>query len=137
MGSSSPRQPSVLVGCSLAETLVKLVAGNGCWPSYCSGSGAFGCWGWGVDRVGGAAGGWCSDILLGPEETSVPLLRWGLFVFSVQSALSIKLPLVCCGGVWWGLVRGWLLFENCTVDASIFVVKFTRADGECLGTRSR
>jgi hypothetical protein len=32
---------------------------------------------------------------------------------------------------------GWSLFENCTVDASIFVVKLPRANGECLGTRSR
>jgi hypothetical protein len=31
----------------------------------------------------------------------------------------------------------WLLFENCTVDASIFVVKFVRANGGCLGMRSR
>ena len=38
------------------------------------------------------------------------------------------------GGV--GLVFG-LLFENCTVDASIFVAKFLRAHGGCLGTRSR
>jgi hypothetical protein len=29
------------------------------------------------------------------------------------------------------------LFENCTVDASIFVAKFLRAHGGCLGTRSR
>jgi hypothetical protein len=29
------------------------------------------------------------------------------------------------------------LFENYTVDASIFVVKLLRADGGCLGTRSR
>jgi hypothetical protein len=31
---------------------------------------------------------------------------------------------------------GWL-FENCTVDASIFVVKLLRAHGGCLGIRSR
>lgn len=57
--------------------------------------------------------------------------------------------------VWWG--RGRWLFENCTVDASIFVkikthpsgcgswfsavllflLKFLRAQGGCLGTRSR
>jgi hypothetical protein len=30
-----------------------------------------------------------------------------------------------------------VLFENYTVDASIFVVKLLRADGGCLGTRSR
>jgi hypothetical protein len=41
-------------------------------------------------------------------------------------------------GVWWRFGWwGWSLFENCTVDASIFVVKLPRADGECLGTRSR
>ena len=40
------------------------------------------------------------------------------------------------GGLW---VVGWLLVENCTVDASILfcVVKLSRADGGCLGTRSR
>lgn len=38
----------------------------------------------------------------------------------------------------WGLrVVGWSFVENCTVDASIFVVKLSRANGECLGTRSR
>jgi hypothetical protein len=36
--------------------------------------------------------------------------------------------------VWGG--HGWL-FENCTVDASIFVVKLLRAHGGCLGIRSR
>ena len=30
-----------------------------------------------------------------------------------------------------------VLFENCIVDASIFVVKLLRAHGGCLGTRSR
>jgi hypothetical protein len=36
-------------------------------------------------------------------------------------------------------VVGWSLVENCTVDASILfsVVKLLRADGGCLGTRSR
>jgi hypothetical protein len=35
-------------------------------------------------------------------------------------------------------VVGWSLVENCTVDASIlfFVVKLSRANGGCLGTRS-
>jgi hypothetical protein len=41
------------------------------------------------------------------------------------------------GGVWWLWVVCWLLFEMCIVDASIFVVKFVRANGGCLGTRSR
>ena len=58
-------------------------------------------------------------------------------------------------GLWWWAVTGCgggrLFLENCTVDASIFVrikdlffvlcnfivVKFLRAQGECLGTRSR
>ena len=31
----------------------------------------------------------------------------------------------------------WLVFENCTVDASIFVAKLLRAHGGCLGIRSR
>jgi hypothetical protein len=59
---------------------------------------------------------------------------WGfLLVFLV---LVIKLP---AGGGCVVAVRGWgwSLFENCTVDASIFVVKLPRADGGCLGTRSR
>jgi hypothetical protein len=34
-------------------------------------------------------------------------------------------------------VVGWLFVENYTVDASIFVVKLSRANGGCLGTRSR
>ena len=44
---------------------------------------------------------------------------------------------------WWGC--GWVVggdrdrpsFENCTVDASIFIFKLVRAHGGCLGTRSR
>ena len=37
------------------------------------------------------------------------------------------------------VVVGWSLVENCTVDASILfsVVKLSRANGGCLGTRSR
>jgi hypothetical protein len=34
-------------------------------------------------------------------------------------------------------VVGWLFVEICIVDASIFVVKLSRANGGCLGTRSR
>jgi hypothetical protein len=48
-------------------------------------------------------------------------------------------PLVVAGWCGWvavvGRVRLW--FENCIVDASIFVVKLVRAHGGCLGTRSR
>ena len=43
---------------------------------------------------------------------------------------------VCRSGVGWWVV-GWSFVENCTVDASIFVVKLSRANGGCLGTRSR
>ena len=59
------------------------------------------------------------STLLGPEGTTVRLCSWGFGV-----------------GLW---VVGWLLVENCTVDASIlfFVVKLSRANGGCLGTRSR
>jgi hypothetical protein len=35
-----------------------------------------------------------------------------------------------------GVVSG-VVFENCRVDASIFVVKLLRAHGGCLGIRSR
>ena len=42
--------------------------------------------------------------------------------------------LVLVSGVW---VVGWLFVEICIVDASIFVVKLSRANGGCLGTRSR
>jgi hypothetical protein len=83
-----------------------------------------------------------SDILLGPEGTSVPPVVGVAGFLGSGPARIIKLPVVpavwwvlgVCGG-WW--VGGWSLFENCTVDASIFVVKLPRADGECLGTRSR
>ena len=36
-----------------------------------------------------------------------------------------------------GGVVGWLLVEMWIVDASIFVVKLSRANGGCLGTGSR
>jgi hypothetical protein len=39
---------------------------------------------------------------------------------------------------WWpGVGVGWLLVEMCIVGVSIFVVKLSRADGGCLGTRGR
>jgi hypothetical protein len=46
-------------------------------------------------------------------------------------------PAVMSGWCGADLVVGWSFVENCTVDASIFVVKLSRANGECLGTRSR
>jgi hypothetical protein len=46
--------------------------------------------------------------------------------------------LVGCCRVWWRVGLGTrLLFVNCIVDASIFVAKFFRAHGGCLGIRSR
>ena len=71
------------------------------------------------------------NTLLGPEETSTVCLFASGFLILVRDC-----PLGGgVAGVWWGW--GWSLFENCTVDASIFVVKLPRANGGCLGTRSR
>lgn len=69
------------------------------------------------------------DTLLGPERTGV---------LSRQEIRSARMV----GYRWLWLVgpcRVWVgvLFENCTVDASIFVSKCLRAFGGCLGTRSR
>ena len=44
-------------------------------------------------------------------------------------------PKAGCSVAWWGGCC--LLFEICIVDASIFVAKFFRAHGGCLGIRSR
>jgi hypothetical protein len=96
----------------------------------------------GVRLVGveGVAGRGCrgSRTLLGPEATLVGV--WSCRVTGLQTGSWSLL--------WWvwvlvGVAGGvWLLFENCTVDASIFVLgfcglKFIRAQGGCLGTRSR
>ena len=45
--------------------------------------------------------------------------------------------LLAVGRVGGGRRGGVAFVENCTVDASIFVVKLLRAYGGCLGTRSR
>ena len=92
--------------------------------------------------------------LLGPEGTTRPALPvvppvprfpgWpGVVVVSVLPGMTGGRTgwssVVGAGGwcFWW--VVGWLWVENCTVDASIlfFVVKLSRANGGCLGTRSR
>ena len=94
--------------------------------------------------------------LLSPEGTTTSRPRWGWrpvmylpagCLFSNARHDLVHIPLGQCwcesagcsgfGVGWW--VVGWLLVENCTVDASIlfFVVKLSRADGGCLGTRSR
>jgi hypothetical protein len=69
--------------------------------------------------------------LLGPERTGV------LSRQDNDEAESSVIPRDfgsgwCCVWVWFCV-----LFENCTVDASIFVSKCLRAYGGCLGTRSR
>ena len=57
-------------------------------------------------------GGLFVGTLLGPEATRLGASALGTFVSGV-------------------------VFENCRVDASIFVVKLLRAHGGCLGFRSR
>ena len=69
------------------------------------------------------------NTLLGPEETSAACL------FGASPVVAAIRRLL--GWSSWRRGGGWLLFENCTVDASIFVVKLPRANGGCLGTRSR
>ena len=86
------------------------------------------------------------DTLLGPERTRAAYaLRGGCGAFfSVQALLSsnrLVLLVASAAGVR-GLVvvsglGGCSLFENYTVDASIFVAKLVRAHGGCLGIRSR
>ena len=81
------------------------------------------------------------STLLGPERTT------SVVVSEPPSMTWLPIPFRRAGGdvvflgVWWvaGWVVGWLLVENCTVDASILfsVVKLSRANGGCLGTRSR
>ena len=76
---------------------------------------------------------WALGILLGPEGTG-----HGVGCCLGCQALpgfAYRLPV---GGAGVGLgVVGWSFVENYTVDASIFVVKLSRANGGCLGTRSR
>ncbi len=54
----------------------------------------------------------------------------------VDREISVGREIVGLAGVSGERFLGWL-FENCTVDASIFVVKLLRAHGGCLGIRSR
>jgi hypothetical protein len=56
------------------------------------------------------------------------LLVYRLIVLVLSGVVGVGAGVGCGVG---------LLFENCTVDASIFVVKFLRAHGGCLGIRSR
>src|SRR3954470_22038446 len=85
---------------------------------------------------------WVSEgtTVLAPADgrEGEPACGWGLF-FSTRHGLVLHTAGV--GRGWWRTCRvvGWSLVENCTVDASIlfFVVKLSRANGGCLGTRSR
>ena len=78
-----------------------------------------------------------SDTLLGPEGSGnmcrlerllglVCVCRVLLVVGPAESAMKVVLGVGCR-----------LYVENFTVDASIFVAKFLRAHGGCLGTRNR
>ena len=108
---------------------------------------------WVGTRVGGV--GWLVGTLLGPEATSPALVHGvagpvglvvvcGGWVFGVSAWPRLRVYQSMLSGVSGGVGVGagvgcgvGLLFENCTVDASIFVAKFLRAHGGCLGTRSR
>ena len=71
--------------------------------------------------------GCCLLALLGPEATRVRITETREFSYLVRET-GLEDP------------DGWLflvVFENCRVDASIFVVKLLRAHGGCLGFRSR
>jgi hypothetical protein len=89
-----------------------------------------------VERGCGVVVGLSLGTLLGPEGTPAP--RCGDGVVSVVPGSSWMYTAGVESG--WvlrvGRIGGWL-FENCTVDASIFVVKLLRAHGGCLGIRSR
>ena len=88
---------------------------------------------------------WCGwgeaskhSTLLGPEGTTESrhcAVRLG---FQCQARLRLQTCHVVVFGAF-VMVLGWSLVENCTVDASILfsVVKLSRANGGCLGTRSR
>ena len=89
------------------------------------------------------------STLLGPEGTTVSLRFWGVGLL-FRNCPGMAWSHIPCGRAdllglcsWWLVwgcgVVGWLLVENCTVDASILfsVVKLSRANGGCLGTRSR
>lgn len=76
----------------------------------------------------------------GLEACSLALLVRGwvpLFLVCGTALRSHRLTCHRVGVWWWGGCGRCLLFEICIVDASIFVAKFFRAHGGCLGIRSR
>ena len=70
---------------------------------------------------------WLTGTLLGFEKTSTARGCGGCF----RPGATGLHP------VWVGVVVGWSFVENCIVDASICVVKLSRANGGCLGTGGR
>ena len=78
------------------------------------------CWGE-LERAGWVV--WAVGTLLGPERTGVGgAVGSSVVCFFLGPALPVRPPRVVSwvgGGVWVGCSG--LLFENCTVDASIFV----------------
>ena len=117
------------------------------------GAGSGGAGEYGLLCCGGVGGeswwcwGWCGGALLGFEGLAAVC---GGGVSLLVGVLVIPAAVLVwpscgwrgwcwCGGVWSLVVPagvGWC-FENCIVDASIFVAKFLRAHGGCLGTRNR
>ena len=74
-----------------------------------------------------------STAELASRGTPVVELGGGLFACTLLGPEATRLG-ACASGTWF--VSG-VVFENCRVDASIFVVKLLRAHGGCLGFRSR
>jgi hypothetical protein len=58
-----------------------------------------------------------------------------LFFLVTGGGVGCRVWVLGLGGM--SRLVGCLLFVNCIVDASIFVAKFFRAHGGCLGIRSR
>jgi len=77
------------------------------------------------------------DALLGPERTRECLSLGKMTTESGGHADRIISSLLGVVGMVVAVAGFCVLFENCTVDASIFVSKCVRAHGGCLGTRSR
>ena len=96
----------------------------------------------GVGKAGGWWGGTSFDTLLGPEGMNASVVGWPSGCEVGAGCRRIERPGLRVSVVWvrggfGGIVRPY--FENCTVDASIFifVAKLVRAHGGCLGIRSR
>jgi hypothetical protein len=90
-----------------------------------------------VERVVGVRAGCSAHCWVLREHPLPQVFGPGVMVLVSVPDRPGVIPQVV-GLVWcsvWAVV-GWL-FENYTVDASIFVVKLLRAHGGCLGIRSR